>query len=319
MSRLTSAEYAAERARWLDARTRGIGASDAAAILGVNPWKSALMLYAEKIGLTAPTPEESERMKWGHRLEQPIADAYEDETGRVTIDPGDFAIIHHRDLPYIQATLDRRVTIVRTLPDVPQPPGAGDGALEIKTTNAWNAAEWADEPPLLYQVQLQHQLAVASLQWGSLAVLIGGQEFRWQDQARNDEFIAKMIAAEDEFWFHVQHQIPPAPDASASSAKALALLYPKEERDTILLDGPNAQALIDADARRQRASDLMKQAEAEQLAAENLIKAAIGDHTFGFLTNGVRYSWKYQTRPAHSVGEARFRALRRSTPKGSKA
>ena len=106
---------------------------------------------------------------------------------------------------------------------------------------------------------------------------------------------------------------------NSASARALALLYPKEERDTILLDGPNAQALIDADAARQAAATVSKRCEAEQLAAENTIKAAIGDHAYAFLTNGVRYSWKYQVRPAHSVAESRFRALRRSAPKGSKA
>jgi putative phage-type endonuclease len=318
MPRLHSAEYRQQRADWLQARNQGIGASDAAAILGVNPWKSALMLYAEKVGLLPPTTEESERMQWGHRLEQPIADAYEDETGRLTLDPGDFTLIQHPDLPFLQATLDRRVKFVLGQ-NIASPPADGDGALEIKTTNAWNAAEWDEEPPLLYQVQLQHQLAVSCLGWGSLAVLIGGQEFRWQDRLRNDEFIAKMIAAEQEFWFRVQHKVPPPPDDSVSSARALALLYPKEERDTILLDGPNAQALIDADAARQAAATVSKRCEAEQLAAENTIKAAIGDHAYAFLTNGVRYSWKYQVRPAHSVAESRFRALRRSAPKGSKA
>jgi putative phage-type endonuclease len=318
MSRLTSPEYRASRAAWLEARNLGIGASDAASILGVNPWKSALMLYLEKVGLTPPTVEESERMRWGHRLEEPIAEAYADETGRLVTDPGDFAIIQHRDLPFLQATLDRRVQSV-VGPHIASPPANGEGALEIKTTNAWNAEEWDDEPPLLYQVQLQHQLAVADLAWGSLAVLIGGQEFRWQDQLRNTEFIQKMLAAEEEFWWRVQHRQPPPPDATASSAKALALLYPKEERDTILCDGPDAQALIDADNNRQAAGAMIKSAEAAQLAAENAIKAAIGDHTYAFLTNGVRYSWKYQVRPAHHVGESKFRVLRRSSPKGSNA
>ncbi|HQE50274.1 MAG TPA: YqaJ viral recombinase family protein, partial [Fervidobacterium sp.] len=35
---------------WLQFRKRGIGGSDISAILGLNPWKSPLALYYDKVG-----------------------------------------------------------------------------------------------------------------------------------------------------------------------------------------------------------------------------------------------------------------------------
>lgn len=314
MPRLKTREYEELKAKWLEQRLTGIGASDASSILGINPWKSALALYTEKVGIAAPNVSESEIMEWGHRLEAPIAEAYEDETGRTVFDPGDFEIQRHRTLGFMMATLDRVVLDVTKDPPKKPLPTPGDGVLEIKTTGAFNADEWEDEPPLFYQVQVQHQLAVTGLAWGSLAVLIGGQQFRWIDLKRNDAFIEKLIQAEDEFWWRVKNLNPPPPDNTKSSADALAILFPKETEDTIALPGEFSEA----DAAIVEANDLIKKAEATILDAQNKLKAAIGVHAFAFLPNGVRYSWKQQTRPSFTAPETTFRVLRRKAPKGAK-
>lgn len=314
MPRLKSREYEALKAKWLEQRLQGIGASDASSILGINPWKSALALYTEKVGIKTPDVSENELMEWGHRLETPIAEAYEDETGRTLFDPGDFEIQRHRTLGFLMATLDRVVLHVNDAVPAKPHPVPGDGVLEIKTTGAFNADEWEDEPPIYYQVQVQHQLAVTGLGWGSLAVLIGGQQFRWIDIKRNDAFIDKLIAAEEQFWWNVQQQKPPAPDGTKSSADALAVLFPQNTEDTAILPGD----LIDADATIVECATKYKELDALSTAAENKIKAALGPFTYGFLANGVRYSWKQQTRPAHTVAESTFRVLRRKAPKGVK-
>lgn len=316
MPRLKSREYQQARALWLQERLTGIGASDAAAICGVNPWKSALMLYAEKIGAVPPSDEHSGPMEWGHRLEDPIAEAYEEETGRTTRDLGAFVIQRHKEYSFLMATLDRRVSVLAAPPaNIIVPPAIGDGVLEIKTTNAWNKAEWEEEPPLYYQVQVQHQMMVTALEWGSLAVLIGGQEFLWQDHTRNDGFIVKLMALEIEFWDRVQRRDPPPPDASESSSEALKLLYPQEERDTCVLPAE----LIEADDNRQRAIGELEKWQRLRDESENRIKAAIGPFTFGFLPNMVRYSWKLQKKGGYTVAPSQTRVLRRQAPKGSNA
>lgn len=44
----------ADHAAWLKERQYGIGASDAAAMLGISKWKSNEALWEEKTGLRAP-------------------------------------------------------------------------------------------------------------------------------------------------------------------------------------------------------------------------------------------------------------------------
>ena len=43
-----------DRAEWLEARKDGLGASDAAAVLGISPWKTNVQLWEEKTGLVVP-------------------------------------------------------------------------------------------------------------------------------------------------------------------------------------------------------------------------------------------------------------------------
>ncbi len=63
------------------------------------------------------------------------------------------------------------------------------------------------------------------------------------------------------------------------------------------------------------AKEQIKSAEAMKTAAENRIKAALGDATFGLLPNGGLWSWKTQTRKEYVSPETTFRVLRRVTAK----
>lgn len=57
---------------WLQARQEGIGGSDAAAILGMNKYKSAFNVFLDKKGLSAPT-EDNLNMLIGRELEDIVA------------------------------------------------------------------------------------------------------------------------------------------------------------------------------------------------------------------------------------------------------
>ncbi|MFR4400922.1 MAG: YqaJ viral recombinase family protein, partial [Peptococcus niger] len=52
---------------WLEQRKKGIGGSDAGAICGLNPWKSAVEVYLDKLGELPPV-EDNERMRMGVTL-----------------------------------------------------------------------------------------------------------------------------------------------------------------------------------------------------------------------------------------------------------
>lgn len=304
------ATHTADRDRWLEARRAGIGASDAAVILGVSKWKSPLQLFAEKAGLADVAETEKDYLTWGHRLEPVIASAYEDETGRTTYDPGDYEIQRHPHVPWMIATVDRLVT--RWPDDSPHRPpvevAGAPGVLELKTTNAFRREEWKDEPPLAYQVQLQHQMAVTGHLWGSIAVLIGGQSFLWTDIPRNQDFIDRLMAAEEKFWQRVLKRDAPEPDASRSATQILQALYPRDTEPAIELP----IEAVDWDRDRTHAIEVIKNYEEIKNECENRLKAAIGAHAAGVLASGARYSWKTSERKGYMVAPTTIRILRRT-------
>ena len=295
----------ADEAEWLSARRGGLGSSDAPAILEVSAWKSPLQVYSEKLGIIEPDAVESEAMEWGKALEPVIAQRYVKETGRFLQDPGRFTIQRSRRYPLMLATLDRFVAAGNH---------RGLGILEIKTTGSFKADQWEEEPPLPYQVQVQHQLAVMGFAWASIAVLIGGQKFRWLDVERNDRFIALLIEREAAFWERLQKHEPPPPDPSEATKEILAKLYPKDVGTSVALPGE----ALEWDRLRVEAKDQIKHWEAKEREAENLLKAHIGDATFGVLPSGITYSWKAGIRRGYTVEETSVRTLRRQEPKGGK-
>ena len=61
-----------DRAEWLKVRESGIGSSEVATIIGLNPWETPYQLWRRKIGLDAPK-QENFAMKAGHYLEDAVA------------------------------------------------------------------------------------------------------------------------------------------------------------------------------------------------------------------------------------------------------
>jgi putative phage-type endonuclease len=308
------------RATWLKERRQGIGASDVAIILGLSPWKSPLALFTEKLGLDNPDDadvEMSEPQKWGMRLENAVAQGFGEETGRHVVAGDPYAIARHPELPWLTATLDRRQQIVdgcELPPDFTVETGS-IGALELKTAGFMKAEEWEEEPPLYYQVQLQTQLFVAELRWGSLAVLIGGQRFRYKDMERNDRFTRYMVQKCEAFWQCVLTGTPPPVDAHESTREALHKLFPDAIDAELVALPPEAD---DWHAQRIAAKEAIAAAKAQETEAENRLKAALGEHVAGFTPTGITYRWKNEPRQSYVVAACNPRVLRFSEPKKGK-
>lgn len=290
------------REEWLAERRTGIGGSDAAAVMGASPWKSTYALWAEKAGMVAVEDNETEAMEWGKRLEPVIAAKYIEATKRQVHLMGSAVpeIIRHPRRPYMLASIDGSVSRQET---------TAPGILEIKTAGAHRAEEWETAAPLDYQVQLQHYLAVAGRSWGSFAVLIGGQKFRWYDVERNDTFIAALEERCAWFWGMVErHEAPPVDD-SASTSRALAALYPTDSGETIDLGGESIDWCRDLTAIKAQIAG----AESRKREVENKIKAALGAATFGVVPGVGKFSLKTQRKEAHEVKASEYRVLRFST------
>jgi len=316
-------ESFATREEWLAARrTYGIGSSDVPAILGISRFQSALALYHEKKGLKAPSPATEEQRRWGQILEEPIAQRFALETKRPVYNPndGDFKILRRTDRPFMIASVDRiqicdahnAMSQGFVLAEGMTPaPAEGMGILEIKNAHLMMRDEWQGEhannqPPVEYQVQLQHQLAVTGALWGSIAALIGGVIFLWADVPRDQELIDRLIDMEAEFMRRLELSDPPLADGSESSRDVLRKLYPKDNGQLITL-GPEALEWHHA---LEAAKLARKQAEADEALMSNLLKQAIGENTGGILPDGNIYTHKWQERAEFLSPKSEFRVLR---------
>jgi putative phage-type endonuclease len=289
-----------ERADWLERRRKTVGASEVAAILGMSPWKSPFALYLEKVGEVEVSGEETAWQRWGNILEPAICDEYSAQTGRKVVDHGRYAVRYSETCPHLSATLDREVLAYDE---------RGPGCMDAKSAHFVKAKEWEDGAPLLYQVQLQAQMEVTGYKWGSLAVLIGGSDFRWCDVERNENFIAHMRRKVAEFWHCVETRTPPEVDGSLSTAEVLKKLYPNDSGEAVALPGDAATWTDEY----MSACDAEKAAVAQKTEAANKLRAAIGDNTFGILPDGSRWSLKTTSRKESVVKASTYRTLRRLT------
>ena len=93
-----------DRAAWLRLRRQGIGASEAACVLGESTYGSPMSVFAEKISTEEPVEEQSERMEWGQTLEPVILDEFADRSKRVIQLAGQ--LLRSVRWPFMQCTLD---------------------------------------------------------------------------------------------------------------------------------------------------------------------------------------------------------------------
>ncbi len=204
------------RDEWLELRRQGLGGSDAAAILGLNPWKTAMDVWLEKTGeFSVDDAQDNEKMYWGNMLEDIVAREFTTRTGLKVRRRN--AILKHKQHPFMIANVDRLVV------------GQSAG-LECKTAGYYSADAWAMGVPDYYMPQVQHYMAVTGFEAWYVAVLIGGQEFRYYKVTRDDSFIRELIQAEIEFWRLVETKTPPPLDGTKASTELVKKLYPEAEK-----------------------------------------------------------------------------------------
>lgn len=208
------------RNEWLDTRKRGIGSSDAAAAVGLNPYKSQLELWMEKTGRDSNLPkidpqDETSPTYWGNLLEPIVAAHYTKRTGRRVRRVN--AVLQCNTFPWMLANIDREVLSSDEVQ-----------ILECKTTGINGAKLWRDGVPEYVQIQVMHQLIVTGKWAADVAVLIGGQELQIHRIQRDPPLLEKLIELERAFWEYVETDTPPPADGSDSAERALRCLYPSD-------------------------------------------------------------------------------------------
>jgi len=262
------------REDWLLARRKGIGGSDIAALVGMSKYNSPMTVYMDKIG-EMPATEENEAMYWGNVLEEVVAKEFEKRSGLKVRKKN--AIMQHPQYEMALANVDRLVV------------GKNEG-LECKTTSAFLLNEWNEEEvPPAYFLQCQWYMAVTSYQRWHLAVLIGGNTFKFFTIDRDDELINVLLSKAKDFWNdHVLKHEPPIFDGSDASSELLAYMYPESTADEEIELSPDADKWL---SELKKIKEQEKEIKKKKTEAENNIKAEMGTAEIGRV-NGQTVTWK---------------------------
>lgn len=264
------------REEWLNIRKGYIGGSDAAAVVGLDPYKSRYSLWAEKTG-RIPGPETTITMRAGTYLEEFVAQLYQEQSGTsvVTVD----TILTNSRYPFACANIDRQVE-------------GEDAILEIKTTTSPTVIRMlrGGEYPERWYCQMTHYLAVTGFERAYLAALADCKELFTFTLERDESEIAALMDAEAAFWELVKNDTPPTPDGTDASTEAIAKIYANSQESQMELFGRKSE-LDEYMALKQQ-----RKAVDERIAEiENIIKTDMGDSERGF-SGGYNISWKSQTR-----------------------
>ncbi|WP_137806045.1 YqaJ viral recombinase family protein [Pseudomonas sp. G(2018)] len=271
------------REDWLQIRKQGIGSSDAAAAVGLNPYKSQLELWLEKTGRDAGLPkadpqDEESPLYWGNVLEPIVAWHYSKRTKNKVRRIN--AVLQHPnpEFSWMLANIDREVI------------GADDvQILECKTAGINGARLWKEGVPEYVQLQVMHQLAVTGKQAADVAVLLGGQSLEVHRIERDKQMIARLIELECKFWSYVETDTPPPADGSASAEAALRCLYPEDNGQTVDFSGHAGLAAAYLELKAVRQSIGEKETREAQL--KQMLQQAIGEATRADFSSGY-ISWK---------------------------
>lgn len=135
---------------WLKERKKGIGGSDASAVVGYNPYKSNIDLFEEKTGIRTP-PDISDKpyVKYGHDAEPLLVKLFALDYPEYEVNYNDnFRVNFNDQYPFILCTRDC---------DLIEKETGRKGALEIKTTevlNSMHKEKWDNQVPDNYYIQI---------------------------------------------------------------------------------------------------------------------------------------------------------------------
>lgn len=276
-------------------QARKVGGSDVATILGLNPWKTALELYAEIKGeIERVDLSENEAVEAGNVLEDGIADL---AARRMTRKYGRTIKLRRCNLtlsnpkyPWLTAHIDRDVV-------------GEERGVEIKNVGARAARFWGeegtDEIPEYYLPQPHTYMLVKEYPAWTEAGYFGGADLRLYEIAENKEFQELIVEQTHEFWHkHVLAGVPPPFDPGhAAAERAIKRLYPGTNGATLTADA----TLEHWRAVMEEAAELQKRYEKSAELAKCHLLSAMGEAAILKFVDGCSLTRKKVDRKAYVV------------------
>ena len=198
----------ANREEWLANRQR-IGGSDAAAIIGKNPYRSNVDLWRIKTGQMQPEDiSQKPYVLYGTLAEPHIRALFTLDYPEYEIGYEENNMFFNSAYPFAHASLDGWLTEKET---------SRKGILEIKTTMILNSLQqdkWRDQIPDNYYIQVLHYLMVTGFEFVELVALLKYSSMDIPEQIRHYHIersdVTEDIESERRFWWQVENRKEPA-------------------------------------------------------------------------------------------------------------
>ena len=276
---------------WLMKRKCGIGGSDASSILGLNPYRSSMAVYIDKIdeeirynqednglkeNVVSKNNKTNYKMELGNKLKGFVASEFMLRTGKKVRSIN--GILRNDKYPFAIANIDRAVV--------------GEKAfLECKVTNSFNKKEWSKTVPIHYQIQMNHYMAVTGASHCYVAALIGNEELVIHKLEKDEEMIDEIMKLEEMFWNNcVLGDDFPMPDGSSDYSKTLDILYKNSKQEELILF--EAESILE---RYNEVVKLYKDFEKEKKAIEQYLKLQMQNYEIAYVGDR-KITWKKQER-----------------------
>jgi len=280
-------------------RSKGVGGSDIAPIMGLSPWKTSHELWLEKTGAVEPEKLDTQFVHFGNVLEQIVADEFATRN--------DFKVrkqnktFTHKEYPQLLANIDRSVDGEKAI-------------LECKTSSAWKMGDWGEEMtedvPDYYRVQVEHYMNVKGYEIAYLAVLIGGNTFRTYFFERDPELSEMIQDAAIDFWDMVINNTPPPINYDHSTTHDMLLRrYPGTNGETIHLPTeiqPWHEVLLQTSAK-------ILELEKVKEGCKNRIQESMGENAVGIVpSKNFQYKRSLVKRKESTVAASEYWSQRGS-------
>ena len=249
---------------WLKSREGGIGSSEVATVLGVNPYDTPYQLWLRKTGQVPVVEQENNLMRMGHVLEDAIARLCAEEAGLdiVKNSASEFVVID-KEKPFMRVSPDRYAF----------PIGAkhsNDNRCIVECKSTQKGVD-PDNLSKYWFCQVSYQLHVTRIPMAYIAWLVQGRDFGYKPIYYDKDF-AQIIEDEVErFWVDcvVGGKEPPL-----VNVQDVLIKFPKHE------EGKKAIAtddIVKAWAELKDTNEEIKRLQAVKDELEDTIKASMLD------------------------------------------
>lgn len=300
---------------WLHWRTKGMGGSEVAALLGISPYATAFDVFKAKVDndgqhrflgeepvkgpkIRAELLTDNPIFEWGHRLEAAVRLKIADHLDGVPRSGG--GLYGLKSHPLAIVTPDGILTKRRRFAPL--------GLIECKTSG--DSDGWLEQDPygpIHYQVQAQWQMGITGIHTCFLGCFVLGfeREFFLKTVQFDEQWFGEMLDIVEQFWAdHVLTGEPPMHDYShPRTTDLLKELHPHATEPPVHLDEVEGaeewiNTYFDAQATAKAAEKALDE-------AKNWLKFELGDSAKGFLRGESVISWPEIT--SHRIPVAKLR------------